>query len=142
MLLWNYLLLPFECFKNRNLNRKGYILCCVFINDCNILIIYLSIYFTTNKKVCIRCSLCGSLELLKLAVVSTSILTLRSQFSKEKFLSCWGRNIGKGRTSKVWQLQICSHHHATGKNGEVKSKKKIDNRMKNLESVRKIWWEN
>ena len=65
-------------------------------------------------KLFITCSLCVSLELLKLTVVSTSISALGSQFSKgKKVLSRWGRSIVKGRTFKVGPLQIYSHHHAT-----------------------------
>ena len=50
--------------RNRLIEKRTF-LCRLSINHCNILIIYLSIYFTTKKKVYVGYSLCVSFELLK-----------------------------------------------------------------------------
>ena len=93
------------------LNEMRTFLCRLSINDCNKLIIYLSTYFTTNKKVYIMFSLCVSLELSKLTVVTTSLSTLSSNFSKGKNFYLVG-----GSVYYCLVTSDSSYHHATGLN--------------------------
>ena len=97
--------------KTKILNEMRTFLCRLSINDCNKLIIYLSTYFTTNKKVYIMFSLCVSLELSKLTLVTTSLSTLSSNFSKGKNFYLVG-----GSVYYCLVTSDSSYHHATGLN--------------------------